>query len=130
MQNSERVVKMGMGLKLDIRYLKKEELKATILELVTNDEFSRKAKLMSRNFRDQPQKPMERALWWIDYVLRNPDVSFLQSKKVKEMNYVVKHSVDVIVFLTILVLVMVGSVVKIIVWLVKRRMSKRKAKKE
>lgn len=121
---------MGMGLKLDIRYLKKEELKATILELVTNDEFSRKAKLMSRNFRDQPQKPMERALWWIDYVLRNPDVSFLQSKKVKEMNYVVKHSVDVIVFLTILVLVLGGSVLKIIVWLIKRRMSKRKAKKE
>lgn len=131
MQNAKRVVETGMGLKLDIRYLKKDVLKATIQTLLTNKEFSRKAQQMSRNFRDQPQKPMERALWWIEYVLRNPDVSFLTSKRLNEMNFVTKHSIDVIAFLTIVVLAVLGVIVRIVVWLIMRGASvKKKVKKQ
>lgn len=130
MQNAKRVVETGMGLKLDIRYLRRDELKATIQKLLTNKEFSRKAQQMSRNFRDQPQKPMERALWWIEYVLRNPDVSFLTSKRLNEMNFVTKHSIDVIAFLTIVVLAVVGVIVRIVVLLIMRGESvKKKVKK-
>lgn len=131
MQNAKRVVETGMGLKLDIRYLRRDELKATIQKLLTNKEFFRKAQQMSRNFRDQPQKPMERALWWIEYVLRNPDVSFLTSKRLNEMNFVTKHSIDVIAFLTIVVLAVVGVIVRIVVWLIMRGASvKKKVKKQ
>lgn len=127
-QNADRVVKSGMGLKLDIRYIKKEELKSTLIELLTNKVFTEKAQLMSWNFRDQPETPMERALWWIAYVLRNPDVSFLQSKPLKEMNYILKHSIDVIAFLTVVLLLILILIVKLSICLLRKKNPQEKRK--
>lgn len=36
-------------------------------------------KIRSQRFRDQPEKPIERAVWWTEYVLRNPNPVHLQS---------------------------------------------------
>lgn len=113
-QNAEKAVKSGMALQMDIRTIDKESLVATITELLTNNKYSEAAKLRSRNFQDQKEKPLERALWWIDYVARNPDVSFLRSAKLERMNYIYKHSIDVIAFLTICMLGVVLAVVKVI----------------
>lgn len=33
----------------------------------------------SKRFRDQPEKPIERAVWWIEYILRHPDPVHLKS---------------------------------------------------
>lgn len=121
---------MKMGLKLDIQDIEKKELKETILELVENKKYTEKSQLMSRNFRDQPQQPMERALWWIDYVLRNPNVSFLKNKKLKKMNYFVKHSVDVIAFLTFVAVVVTLLFIKVVIFLIKRKISKSKKLKD
>lgn len=44
---------------------------------------------------------------------RNPDVSFLRSAKLERMNYIYKHSIDVIAFLTICGLGVVLAVVKV-----------------
>lgn len=118
-----------MGLKVDIKEITKEKLQKTLQELLTNDKYRETAQLMSRNFRDQPEKPLERALWWIDYVLRNPDVEFLQNKKMKGMSYVAKHSIDVIAFLTVVALVLGCLIVKVIVWVVRKSQGgKRKVK--
>lgn len=102
-----------MGLKVDLRELKTDEFKSAIEELLTSKSYREKAQMMSRNFRDQPEPPMERALWWIDYVLRNPDVTFLQSEKLREMNYAHKHSVDVIAFLVLVTLVLIILILKV-----------------
>lgn len=102
-----------MGLKVDLRELKTDEFMSAIEELLTSKSYREKAQMMSRNFRDQPEPPMERALWWIDYVLRNPDVTFLQSEKLREMNYAHKHSVDVIAFLVLVNLVLIILILKV-----------------
>lgn len=119
-----------MGLKVDIRYLKKEELKSSLLELLTDKKYSEKAQQLSRNFRDQPEKPIERALWWIEYVLRNPDVSFLKNKQLSQMNFFAKHSIDVIAFLTVMLLVILLLAIKIICCLIRKKNQKQKVKKQ
>lgn len=124
-KNAERVVKTGMALKLKIADLEKEEFKETILTLLNDKKFKEKAQLMSRNYRDQPQTPMERAMWWVDYVVRNPDVSFLKNPKLMEMNYLVKHSVDVCAFVTAIIVVVLLLSVKLCVILFRRRGSKK-----
>lgn len=103
-----------MALQLDIRNIDKETMKATILELLNNQKYREAAQLRSRNFQDQKESPRERALWWMDYVLRNPDISFLKSAKLENMNYVTKHSIDVIAFLTIIIGAAVLGIVKLI----------------
>lgn len=110
-----------MGLQLAIKSIERESLKATILELLTNKSYRKQAKKRSTNMRDQPERPLARALWWIDYVLRNPDMSFLRNTKLQEMNVLVKQSVDVIAFLVILFLLLVGGMVKVGLDCVRRR---------
>lgn len=121
-----------MALKLDIRYIEKDQLKSTILELIEDNKYAKKAKMRSSNFRDQPEKPIERALWWIDYVLRNPDISFLRSSRLEQMNYFVKHSMDVIAVLTIVLILISVLFVKVVCLLIRKRTgrSREKVKKQ
>lgn len=109
-----------MALKLDIRTIDQITLAKTIKELLTNKKYTSAAQLRSRNFQDQKEKPMERALWWIDYVARNPDVSFLRSAKLDTMNYFYKHSIDVIAFLTLAFMGVLLAIAKIIICLICR----------
>lgn len=102
-----------MALRLDVATIDTGSLENAISELLTNLKYAAAAKLRSRNFQDQKEKPIERAMWWIDYVLRNPDVSFLRNKKMEKMNYFTKHSIDVIAFVTVLGVAVLLVVVKI-----------------
>lgn len=127
-QNAEKAVKSGMALKLDIVTIDKETLSSTISELLNNPRYIDAAQLRSRNFQDQKETPIERALWWIDYVARNEDVSFLKSDKLKRMNYFYKHSIDVIAFLTIVVLLVIFCIAKLVCMGI--RMRKRKTNRK
>lgn len=64
-------------------------------------------KLRSKHFRDQPELPLERALWWVEWVLRNPDSNHLKTPANMKLNGFQSNSYDVIfvLFLTIIVLV-------------------------
>lgn len=64
-----------------------------------------KAKLISRNFRDQPERPVDRAVWWIEYVMRNPNPDHLRSPVLK-MGLVAGNSYDtlLLIFVTVTVL--------------------------
>lgn len=102
-----------MALQLDIINIDKESMKKSIRQLLTDTRFAEKAKDRSRAFRDQPEKPLERALWYFDYIVRNPDVSFLKSEKLQRMNMFVKHSFDVIAFLVIIATILLLVLIKV-----------------
>ncbi|XP_055688534.1 UDP-glucosyltransferase 2-like isoform X1 [Lutzomyia longipalpis] len=96
--NTIRAVKAGMALEYDIRNVKKETFKAAILEMITNPKYKENAMIRSKLFRDQPEKPLDRAIWWIEYVLRNPNENIFKSETL-EMNIFQRHDVDIVVFL-------------------------------
>lgn len=81
---------------------------------------------------DQPELPIDRAMWWIDYVLRNEDISFLQSTKLQNMNLIVTHSIDVIVAIVLTIILISIISVKMCLCLVKgkRKISVSKNVKE
>lgn len=84
-----------------------DEFKVTLKEMLTNPVYQETARRRSHLFRDQKETPMERALWWIDYVLRNPNITHLKNSKLDGMNFIVKHSIDVIGVLMVLVVLLV-----------------------
>lgn len=105
-------MKCGIAIQFDIKSCDKKQFKSAVMGLLNNEKYLNAVQWRSKNFQDQKEKPIERALWWIDYVARNPDVSFLKSTKLQKMNYFHKHSIDVIVVLTILILVIVLGMAK------------------
>lgn len=63
-------------------------------------------KIRSKRFRDQPEKPIERAVWWAEYILRNPNPVHLQSP-VPKLGFLRSNLFDIIFaigFLTCLLL--------------------------
>lgn len=89
-------------------------LKDTLQEMLSNPIYRDNAQKQSQLFRDQPDKPIGRALWWVDYVLRNPNISHLQNPRLHEMNFVVKHSIDIIGGLVLLLVILMSLLFKVI----------------
>lgn len=50
--------------------------------------------IRSKLLRDQPEKPIDRAVWWVEYVLRNPDASHLRTPTI-ELGFFRSNSLDV-----------------------------------
>lgn len=46
--------------------------------------YAKKISAMSRGFRDQKEKPLDRAMWWIEWVIRNPNSNYMKSPVLKQ----------------------------------------------
>lgn len=82
---------------LDFMTLTTDNIKNTLLQVLENSNYTMNAKKASRRFKDQKEKPLDRAIWWIEWVLRNPESDFMKSPVLK-LGYFVGHSLDVIGF--------------------------------
>lgn len=60
---------------------------------------------MSRVFRDQPQTPLERALFWVEFVLRHDGAYFLKSAS-RDLSLFKYQSYDVVLFLVVASLIL------------------------
>ncbi|GAB0099854.1 hypothetical protein DMENIID0001_157440 [Sergentomyia squamirostris] len=102
--NAEHLIRAGIAEVMDVRDFTSENIKNLILTMMTSGKYHKNAETRSRLFRDQPQPPLEKTLWWINFILRNPDVDFLQSKS-KHMNILILHNIDVIAFFVLIILI-------------------------
>lgn len=50
---------------------------------VCSHSYRQKMKLRSARFQDQPEKPLERAVWWINWAMRNPKPDHMISPTLK-----------------------------------------------
>lgn len=74
-------------------------------------------KQLSRRMKDQPQSPMERAVFWIEYVIRNNGSQFL-SPKSRSLSLFVSSCNDIHFFLltvTCLLFYLLYFIIKVVV---------------
>jgi hypothetical protein len=56
-------------------------------------------KLIAQRFKDQPETPMERAIFWVEYVIRNKGADFMKTSS-RHLNFIQYQNLDVyLVFL-------------------------------
>ncbi len=67
--------------------------------------YREKVQELSRLHRDQPMKPLDRAMFWIEFVMRHKGAAHLKSDSYK-MSWIQYHSIDVIALLLVSVMVM------------------------
>ncbi|KMZ05328.1 UDP-glucosyltransferase 2 isoform X2 [Drosophila simulans] len=65
----------GMAEVMDINILNKDTLTETIKHMLASDSYYLKAKEMSQFFKDRPMSPLDTAVWWTEYALRNRNIT-------------------------------------------------------
>lgn len=77
-RNSFRIVSAGIAHKIDYHTLNTDKFKRGIIEVLHSPKYRKNIQLKSKRFKDQPEKPIDRAVWWCEYVIRNPKPSHLR----------------------------------------------------
>lgn len=112
-KNINYCVERGVGKRLPLMDFKTSELADAIMELLMNNSYRENMSNLSKIFRDQKETPLERAIWWVEWVLRNPNNSqVLQSNSIR-LDWSAKYSFDVIGGLVLagLILILVPEVI-------------------
>ncbi|TMW48121.1 hypothetical protein DOY81_006794 [Sarcophaga bullata] len=91
--NVKNAVKEGYALSLKLDEITKESFKAKIMKLLTNERYTKRVQQLSRRYRDQPQTPLEKAIYWIEYVLRHDGAPHLRNAGV-DLNYWQLYNID------------------------------------
>ncbi|XP_078603319.1 UDP-glucuronosyltransferase 2A3-like [Branchiostoma floridae x Branchiostoma japonicum] len=107
--NAARVVARGLGVKLDFSTVTSDQLYQAILHVVTNTSYRETAARLSRLHRDQPQSPMERAVWWIEHVIKHGRLPHLRARAV-ELPWYQYYLLDVSAFLLAVCAAVLGTV--------------------
>lgn len=83
--------------------------------ILENPKYAINMAKLSNQFRDQKEKPLDRAIWWIEWVLRNPNaVEFLKSPVIR-FGFIAGNFYDVIFIISIVICVALYCVAKILI---------------
>ncbi|CAG9860676.1 unnamed protein product [Phyllotreta striolata] len=110
--NLRKIEELGMGLMIDHVSLTKDKLKAALLEVAQNKKYKENVIKGKAIINDQPMKGVEKAVWWIEYVLRHNGAKHLRSAAA-DMSFYNYFMVDVVLFLLACVILTVYIVMKI-----------------
>ncbi|CAD0205761.1 unnamed protein product [Chrysodeixis includens] len=77
--NAEKYVHHGIGVKLEAKDITEESFSKAINTVIGNKSYRENIIKLRDRMHDQPQKPLERAMWWIEYVMRHGGAKHLRS---------------------------------------------------
>ncbi|KAJ8249050.1 hypothetical protein GJAV_G00230640 [Gymnothorax javanicus] len=114
---------------LDVITLKKDIFLQALQEVINEPSYRMNMQRLSRLHRDQPMKPLDRAMFWIEFVMRHKGAAHLRTESY-QMPWYAYHSVDVIMVLLAVVLLMLLIVAAIFRYLCCKTCRARKMKAE
>ncbi|XP_063156407.1 UDP-glucuronosyltransferase 2A1-like isoform X2 [Candoia aspera] len=88
----------GMAVELDIHTMKTEDLVDAVNTVIHNALFKKNALRISQIHHDQPIRPLDRAVFWIEFVMRHKGAKHLRSAAY-HLTWYQYHCLDVIAFL-------------------------------
>ncbi|XP_061392909.1 UDP-glucosyltransferase 2-like [Musca vetustissima] len=134
-RNIQRAKQYGFALAIDYATLNTTGFTTSIREIMENPKYLQRAQEISLRYRDQPMDPLEKAIYWTEFVIRHRGAPFLRSPA-QYLNFWQKHSWDCAGFLLICgllgVIVCVFGFVKFLslIYFLKNILTNRKQKSE
>ncbi|TSL28232.1 UDP-glucuronosyltransferase 2B18 [Bagarius yarrelli] len=121
----------GAAVKLDINTLRTEDLKQTVDDVINNPFYKENIMRLSRIHHDQPMKPLDQAVYWIEYVMRHKGAKHLRVEA-HNLTWYQYHCLDVAAFLLCVIALVMFVFVKTCRWLFRKccRKTSAKSKKE
>uniref|UniRef100_A0A182SYE6 UDP-glycosyltransferases domain-containing protein n=1 Tax=Anopheles maculatus TaxID=74869 RepID=A0A182SYE6_9DIPT len=128
-RNLKRSLIGGVAEKLDFASLSTDTIRSTVLKVLETPIYRENMQRRAMYFRDQPDKPLDRAVWWIEYVVRHPTVQHLRSPTLK-LGTVRANLLDVYSFFVGIIVFLVSFTVAIIRRTLCRRQRQMKKKRQ
>lgn len=100
-RNAAQANRDGYGLTMLIDDLTSEIFAAKINEMTTNQKYKERTLAVQSLFKDNPIKPMDEAMFWIEYVARNKGAKHLKSSAIN-LSWCSYVMFDVAVFYSVL----------------------------
>ncbi|XP_062964452.1 UDP-glucuronosyltransferase 2B4-like isoform X4 [Cynocephalus volans] len=88
----------GAAVKLDFRKMSTTDLLNALKTVINDPSYKENVMKLSRIHHDQPMRPLDRAVFWIEFVMRHKGAKHLKVAA-HNLNWIQYHSLDVIGFL-------------------------------
>ncbi|XP_013139594.1 PREDICTED: UDP-glucuronosyltransferase 2B19-like [Papilio polytes] len=105
--NVEKYLYHEIGQRLYFEELTEDNLKNAILEVAEEKRYKDNIVRLRSFLVDQPETPLERAMWWIEYVLRHGGAKHLRGPAAN-ITWTEFLHLDLIIFLTCIVIIISG----------------------
>ncbi|XP_036385234.1 UDP-glucuronosyltransferase 2A3-like [Megalops cyprinoides] len=128
-ENLLRLEVRGAAKVLDVTKLTSKIFLEALQDVLYKSSYHSNMQRLSRLHRDKPLQPLDSAYFWIEFVMRHKGASHLRTESYK-MPWYAYHSLDVIGFLLLAVVVLMAIVVAIFHFLCCRVCRKKKPKQE
>ncbi|CAL8104508.1 unnamed protein product [Orchesella dallaii] len=96
----------GYAKMVEIVDITEEKLESAILELIDNPTYAQKAQTLSKLVKDLPQTPLDKAVYWTEYVLRHKGAPHLRSAA-RDLNFFQYYVLDVAAVLIVLLVLII-----------------------
>ncbi|NP_001182734.1 UDP-glucuronosyltransferase 2C1 precursor [Oryctolagus cuniculus] len=96
--NIARVKAKGAAVDVDLRIMTTSSLLKALKDVINNPSYKENAMKLSRIHHDQPLKPLDRAVFWIEFVMRHKGARHLRVAA-HDLTWFQYYSLDVVVFL-------------------------------
>ncbi|KAI2534492.1 UDP glucuronosyltransferase family 2 member B17 [Homo sapiens] len=101
----------GAALSVDIRTMSSRDLLNALKSVINDPIYKENIMKLSRIHHDQPVKPLDRAVFWIEFVMRHKGAKHLRVAA-HNLTWIQYHSLDVIAFLLACVATMIFMITK------------------
>ncbi|XP_057583018.1 UDP-glucuronosyltransferase 2C1-like [Hippopotamus amphibius kiboko] len=109
--NVARVKAKGAAVEVDLQTMTSSDLLNALKAVINNSSYKENAMRLSRIHHDQPTKPLDRAVFWIEFIMRHKGAKHLRPAA-HDLTWYQYHSLDVIGFLLACVATIIFLVTK------------------
>ncbi|KAJ8980328.1 hypothetical protein NQ317_008036 [Molorchus minor] len=116
--NIKRLVEIGVAIGIDYLTVTKEELKSAIIEVAENNRYKENMVSLRNLLQDEPMRPLDKAVWWTEYVLRHKGTGHLK-QPMSELSWFEYLLADVFLVIILMLTLVVYACTKLIQSLIK-----------
>ncbi|XP_061585576.1 UDP-glucuronosyltransferase 2A2-like [Cololabis saira] len=109
--NMVHVKAKGAAVAMELNFMTVESLRDAIITVVNDKSYKENALRLSRIHHDRPLSPLDEAVFWIEFTMRNKGAKHLRVQA-HELTWYQYHSLDVLMFLLSVVLIFSFILVK------------------
>ncbi|XP_055444684.1 UDP-glucuronosyltransferase 2B17-like isoform X2 [Bubalus kerabau] len=109
--NIARMKSKGTAVRLDLETMSTRDLLNALKEVINNPYYKENVMRLSAIQHDQPMKPLDRAVFWIEFVMRHKGAKHLRPA-IHDLTWFQYHSLDVIGFLLACVATTIFVIIK------------------